>query len=121
MLVSRDDGLVSFPQVGVAMSLTISLWQSLPKLATRGFTPIADDISHHLAGQAAQRQPDPAFVGPFEHKGPQFIQFQDQWPFWNDQALAQDWQLAMFFLSQLLTVLRETPKVRLNPRRLLRS
>ena len=61
----------------------------------------------------------------FEHKRPELIQFQDGrhgiLGVRGEQGGPQRRKLRYFFLIQLDTVARETPKVWVRPRRLLRS
>ncbi len=61
----------------------------------------------------------------FEHKGPQFIEFQYRGSgiLWigGDQGGMERRKLSYFFLIHLDTVVRETPNVRVKPRKLLRS
>jgi len=60
-----------------------------------------------------------------EHKRPELIQFQDGgrgiFGIWSEQRGSQRLKLSYFFLIQLETVVREIPKVRVRPRKLLRS
>jgi len=86
---------------------------------------VSDRIGDDLAGAAAKRNPDPGLVRLFRDKGPQLIQFQDV-RCWiagirRDHGLTQRGELSGFFLIQLRIVVRETPKVRSIPRKLLRS
>ena len=55
------------------------------------------------------------------YEGPQFIQFQDIIRLGGHHSSRQRRRIQGFFFSQAVTVLRDTPKVRLSPRRLLRS
>ena len=61
----------------------------------------------------------------FEHKRPEFIQLQYRGRgllgIGCTQGGLEGRKLSYFFLIQLDTVVRETPKVRVRPRRLLRS
>ena len=74
---------------------------------------------------AAQGNPNPGVVRFFEHKRPQFIQFQDGGSgiLWirSDQGSMEGRKLSYFFLIHVDTVVRETPNVRVRPRKLLRS
>ena len=107
------------------MPLTISLWNGLPQPLTRFFAPIPNGIRHHLPALSAQGNPNPRLVRFFEYKRPEFIQFQDGrggiFGIRGKQRGPQRRKLSYFFLIQLDTVVRETPKVRVRPRKLLRS
>jgi len=62
------------------------------------------------------------FLRLFENERPQFVQFQGGglpiFGVWLGQCFAQLGERLGLFSSQLVTVLRETPKVRESPRRL---
>jgi len=64
-------------------------------------------------------------MGFFEHKRPQPIGFQRRGSgiFWirGHQGRTEGGKLSYFFLIQVDTVVRETPNVRVRPRKLLRS
>ncbi len=126
MLFFGDDLLIRFPEVAVAAPAAISLWYPLPQLAATPLAPVSDEISDHLARLAAQCQPNPAFARFFQDERPQFVQLQGGGlgvvvGVRLGQRPAQLGQRLELFLSQLATVLRETPKVRESPRRLDRS
>ena len=74
---------------------------------------------------ATEGNPNPGVVRFFEHKRPELIQFQDRgrgiFGVRGEQSGPQRRKLGYFFLIQLETVVRETPKVRVRPRKLLRS
>ena len=55
------------------------------------------------------------------YEGPQLVQFQDIIRLGGHHSSRQRRRIQGFFFSQAVTVLRDTPKVRLSPRRLLRS
>ena len=122
MLLLGYDLPIRLPQVAVAMPAAVSLWHPLPQFAAALFAPVADVVGNHLARLAAQRQPDPAFLRLFENERPQFVQFQGGglpiFGVWLGQCFAQLGERLGLFSSQLVTVLRETPKVRESPRRL---
>ena len=63
MLLRRDDQLVGFPKVTVAMSRSILGRDLLPEFVTGRPAPVAHDVSHDLPGGTTQGDPDPAFVG----------------------------------------------------------
>jgi hypothetical protein len=73
-----------------------------------------------LSGLATQRDPNPAFPRLLQHERPEFIQLQHGVGDCH-QCLADVRQFRYLFLSQAVTVWRETPKVRDKPRKLLRS
>ncbi len=123
MLLGGDDLPIRFPEVAVAMPAAISFWHPLPQFAATRFAPVTDVVGDHLARLAAQRQPDPAFLRLFENERPQLVQFQGGglpiFGVWLlGQRFAQLGKRLGLFSSQLVTVLRETPKVRESPRRL---
>jgi len=74
----------------------------------------------HLTTLATQRDPHPPFPRFLQHKRPQLIQLQHR-ALDLHQRLRKFRQISYFCLIQPVTVLRETPKVRDSPRRLLRS
>src|SRR3954464_12733839 len=86
---------------------------------------VADEVGHDLARGAARRDPDPALTLPSEHERPEFVQLQVAGSrvlrVGLAQRVAQLRERGVLFLSHPVTVLRETPKVRVRPRRLLRS
>lgn len=123
MSLFGDDLPIRLPEVAVAMPATISFRHSFPQLAATRFAPVADEVSHHLARLAAQRQPNPAFSRLFEDERPQLVQLLQGVGLGivgvrARQRLAQLGECLELFSSQLVTVLRETPKVRESPRRL---
>ena len=61
-----------------------------------------------------------AFSGFLQHQRPEFIQLQHR-VFDFRKRRGEGGQLRYLFLIQSVTVLRETPKVRDSPRKLLRS
>src|SRR3989442_2983773 len=76
VLLLRNHRLVGCPEVGEAMPLTIEVWNALPQSLARPFTPIPNGIANHLTRLAAKGDPNPGVIGFFEHKRPQFVQFQ---------------------------------------------
>ena len=125
VLLLRDRRRVGRPEIGEAMPLAIPLWNGFPHPLTRLFAPIPNRIGHHLSRLAAQGNPNPGVERFFEHKRPELIQFQDRgrgiFGVRGEQSGPQRRKLGSFFLIQLETVVRETPKVRVRPRKLLRS
>ena len=125
MLLLRDHRTVCRPEIREAMPLAISWWDGLPQVLTRLFAPIAQRIGDHLSCLATQSYPNPEVARFFEHKRPQFVQFQYRGSgiLWigGYQGCTEERKLSDFFLIQLDTVVRETPKVRVRPRKLLRS
>jgi len=57
--------------------MAIAVWNGLPQPQTRLFAAITHGIGDHLPCLTAQGNPNPGVVGFFEHKRPQFVQFQD--------------------------------------------
>ena len=104
MVLFWNHCLVGFPKVGVAMPCTIGLRNGFPQDAAGLFTSISYCIGHHLSRLSTQRDPDPRLLGLLQHKGPQFIQFQDRRlciiGIRHHQCFAQGWQLFCFFLSK---------------------
>jgi len=92
---------------------------------TRLLAPITQRIRDDLSRLATQGNPHPDLLDFFEHKRPEFIQFQraGSGVFWigGYQSRAQGGKLSYFFLIQVDTVVREIPNVRVRPRKLLRS
>ena len=125
MLFIRNDLVIGFPEIRIAMTCLISFRNCFPQLATSLRTAVADDVSHDLACRTAQRDPDPTFVDALADERPQLIQLQGGCGrvacIRFQQRLAQGRERQLFFLSQSLTVLRATPKVRVTPRKELRS
>lgn len=125
MLLVRDDRRVCHPKVSKAVPLQIPLRNRLPQTLARLCTPITQRISDDLARLATQSNPHPDLVDFFEHKRPQFIQFQcaGSSVFWvrSQYSRAERRKLSYFFLIQRDTVVRETPNVRVRPRKRLRS
>jgi hypothetical protein len=117
--------LVGRPEIREAVPLLISLWNNLPQSLARLFAPIPNRIRHHLPALSAEGNPHPGVVGFFEHKRPQFIQFKGRgrgiFGIRAQQRCTQRRKLSYFFLIQPDTVVRETPKVRVRPRKPLRS
>lgn len=94
-------------------------------MQTRPFASIAYGIRNHLPRGATQSYPHPDLVRFFEHKGPAVIEFQDRTSglVWSgiDERRASRRKLGNIFLIHLERVVRETPNVRVRPRKLLRS
>jgi hypothetical protein len=100
------DGL---PQTLAARSATVSLYEG-----------------NDLARFSPQSQPNPHFLALAIDKGAQFIQFEyllllRSLGYLRQEEALLEVELLYFFLSQLMRVVGETPKVRLSPLRLQRS
>ena len=115
-----EDLLVAFPKVAVEQSLPLAFGDTLPKFPRSFLASVADRVSYHLAATPTQRQPNPALAPLFVHERAQLIQLQ------RTSSLAASGRASVhskeeaiqpLFLSQCVTVLRETPKMRLIPRR----
>ena len=78
MLLLGDDSSIHSQKVRKAMALAIRLRNRLPQPLARLFAPIPNSIRHHLSCLAAQSYPNPGVVRFFEHKRPEFVQFQDR-------------------------------------------
>ncbi len=76
MLFRGDHSPVRCERVRETMPLAIGGWNALPQALTRLLTPIPNGIADHLTRLAAEGDPNPGVVGFFEHKRPQFVQFQ---------------------------------------------
>ena len=120
-----DDRLIRLPKIGVTGTTPILGRNRPPELATGGFISIAKGIANNLPGLSTKCQPNPDFIRLFCNEGPKFIKFQGvrMWFTWVriDQGRSERRETLGFFFSQLITVLRATPKVRSSPRKLLRS
>ena len=123
MLVGWDDLAISLPEIRVAMSHAIERRDALPQLAASCGRAVAHHIRHDLARAPRERDPNPAFAALLAHKRPELVEFQlvARGRLRREQRRAQGWEACRFFLSQTLTVLRETPKTRSKPRSELRS
>src|SRR4051812_22480721 len=60
--------LVALPKVAVEQPLPVTFGNTLPKLPTSLFAPVANRVSYHLARTPTQSQPNPAFAPLFEDK-----------------------------------------------------
>ena len=120
-----DHSSIHFQKIREAVSLPIPLRNRFPQPLTRLFAPITHGIGDHLSRLAAEGNPNPGVVGFFEHKRPESIGFQRGgsgiFGIGGHQSRAQGGKLSYFFLIHLDTVVRETPNVRVRPRKLLRS
>lgn len=120
-LLTGHDPRIGFPDVSKAAPDFVSLGNPAPENAAGFHAPAPDGKSYNLPGAPTQSQPQPAFVFPFEHECPCFIEFQLIAFFKGKERLVQGGQAQPLFLSHLVTVWRETPKMRVKPRKLLRS
>lgn len=120
-----NDLRIRLPDVGEAVRRFVRSGNRLPQLATCGFAATAHHKSYDLARAAAERDPDPALVFATPHKAPDLIQLQHiAWLGLKVGPQARSLRAiltARTFLSQQVTVCRDTPKVRVKPRKLLRS
>ena len=122
MLLWWDHFPVSLPQVAVAGRLLIALGNLLPQALTGRSAPIARHEGHHLASFSTQGQPHPHLIALAVNEGPYLVQFEHLVVIGClEEGLLQLAQGRYLFLSQPMTVVGETPKVRLSPRRLERS
>src|SRR4051794_23180713 len=112
---------VGFPEVAVAGRLLIAFRNLLPRTLTGRSASIVRHESHDLASLSTQGEPDPHLLALTVDEGPQLIiQFEYLFAWRLEEDLLQI-EGGYLFLSQLITVVGETPKVRLSPRRLERS
>ena len=123
MLFGGENSLVSPPEVGVANALFVRFGNRTPEQLAGGFTPSAYDAGYDLPRPLTECQPYPASVMLTAYKRPQLIEFE-----YNrfgvvgvDQRISQRWCVQGFFLSHAVTVVLDTPNVRLIPRKLERS
>lgn len=68
VLCGRDDLLIGFPEIGIALRLAIQGRNLLPQLATGGRTARANNEGDDLPGLPTQRHPNPTFAPFFEDK-----------------------------------------------------
>jgi hypothetical protein len=123
----RERLLVSLPQFAVAGRPFVELGDGSPQpLAGRSAT-ITLHESHDLAGFSAQGQPNPHLLACAVDERAQLVQFEyllllarSFGCVREDEGLFEVEGLYLF-LSQLMTVVGETPKLRRSPRRLERS
>ncbi len=71
-----DHRRVRCPERRFAVSLPIPFRNRFPQSLARPLAPIPHCIGDHLSRLTAQGNPNPGVVGFFEHKRPQFVQFQ---------------------------------------------
>jgi len=76
VLLLRDHCPVCCPKVCKTMSLAVGWWNGFPQPLTRLFAPITQRIGNHLTRLAAESDPNPRVVCFFQHKRPEFVQFQ---------------------------------------------
>jgi hypothetical protein len=127
MLLFGYRPLVSLPQVAVAGCPLVELGDGLPQTLAGGSATIALHEGHDLTGFSAQGQPNPHLLAFAVDERPQLVQFEyllllarSFGCVGEDEGLFEI-ELLYLFLSQLMTVVGETPKVRLSPLRLERS
>src|SRR5829696_686751 len=65
VLMGRDNQIVTFPELTVAMTVAISSRDSLPQLFATGFASISDKVSYYLTCKSTKRDPNPSLVGAF--------------------------------------------------------
>jgi len=123
VLLGGQDILIGFPNVAIKEPLSIRVGDALPKLLAGSCAASTDHTSDDLTGLLAQGWPHPALTHLGADKAPHLIEFQLNMSglFERGKRIFQRREFASFFLSQRLTVLRATPKVRSSPRRLERS
>ena len=126
VLLLRNHRSIRCPEVGETLTLAIAVWNGLPQPLTRPFTPITHRIGNHLSCLAAEGNPHPDFLGFFEHKrairsSSSSVVVAASSGSGTTKVVLKGGKLSYFFLIQVDTVVREMPKVRVRPRRLLRS
>ena len=114
--------VIAFQMIGAHRALTVSGRNTSPKEPGGGVIARTQGVGDDLAGAPTEGQPQPDHAPTaVAYEGPQFIQFQDIIRLGSHHSSRQRRRIQGFFFSQAVTVLRDTPKVRLSPRRLLRS
>ncbi len=68
VLRCRDDAGIRFPEVRKAQTRAIRCRDALPQSLTGSGAAITDDVGDDLPRAPAERNPNPAFVGFFQHK-----------------------------------------------------
>jgi hypothetical protein len=127
VLLFGDRFSVSLPQVAIADRLFVVLRDDLPQTLAGLSATITLYEGHDLARLSAQSQPNPHLLALTIDKGAQFIQFEylllllRSFGCLREEEALFEVDLLYFFLSQLMTVVGETPKVRLSPLKLERS
>ena len=102
--------------------MTVSGWDPGPQHLSRGIVARAQCVGDDLAGTSAQSQPQPDHAPPpMTDEGPQLIQFQDIIRLGSHHSRRQRRHIQGFFFSHFATVLRDTPNIRVSPRREERS
>ena len=76
VLSRRQHDFIGFPEISVEHALLVSGGNALPQQSASHFAAVANRVGNTLTGAAALSQPDPLLVLAFEHKGPEFIDFQ---------------------------------------------
>ena len=120
LLLGNDFG-IRFPNIGKAVRFFVSVGNGLPQRKTGLLATISNGKRHHLASAPTQRQPNPAFVFASFDETPNLVQFQFIAFLKLGQSRLQRRQTHELFLSHEVTVWRETPKIRVKPRKLVRS
>lgn len=121
MLRCRKYGLVRLPQICVAGSLTPQRWYLLPQITVRLFAAVAQAAGATCRvsrSSAARTQAGSAFERTNDQSSSNSKT--GTVPSWGGNTVLKDGRAATFF-SQLVTVLRDTPKAHVRPRRLERS
>ena len=72
-----DNLLVRLPEITEGQTPFILVRDLVPQAATGLLAAVPDDKSDNLAGTPTNGGPQPAFLTLFQHKRPEFIQFQD--------------------------------------------
>ncbi len=125
---------VSLPQVAVAGRLLVVLGDGPPQTLAGRSAAITLHESHDLTGLSAEGQPNPHLLAFAVDERPQLIQFEylllllllllllaRSFGCAREDEGVSELEGLYLFLSQLMTVVGETPKVRLSPLRLERS
>src|SRR3954447_16224137 len=118
MPLFRDRLLVSLPQVAVAGRLFVERGDGSPQPLASGSATITFHESHDLTGFSAQSQPNPHLLAFAIDERPQLVQFEyllllllarSFGGFGEDEGVLEVEPLYLF-LSQLMTVVGDTPK-----------
>src|SRR5689334_1360568 len=91
MVFGRNHGLICLPEVGIARTTPIDVWNGPPELSAGDFTAITDGERDNLARFPTECQPYPVLVDFLANKGPNLIQFEDnrawiEWNGWNERV-----------------------------------
>ena len=93
----RKDPLIGVPKIAETLARLVGIWNLCPQLAASCFAAVTDDKGNNLARAAAECSPQPAFIGSFQDKGPNFIDLQRVVGLCGHQRIDQTRQSRAFF------------------------